>query len=164
MIIRLATLEDLPAIVDIYNSTIPSRMVTADLEPVSVEEKLAWFKEHSAGKRPLWVNEEKGKICGWASLTDFKKRSAYDRTAEISIYIHEKERGRGLGSYFLDYAIQQAPDLGIKILIGVIFSHNFPSISLFKKKGFERWGLLQAVTELDGIERDVEILGLKILK
>src|SRR5206468_4195279 len=102
-------------------------------------------------KRPLWVNEMNGKITGWASLTDFKKRCAYDHTAEISIYIHENARGKGLGSGFLDYALQQAPYLGVKILIGVIFSHNHPSISLFKKKGFERWGLLPGVTELDGI-------------
>jgi L-amino acid N-acyltransferase YncA len=41
---RDATLDDLPAIVAIYNSTVPSRQVTADLEPVSVESRLPWFQ------------------------------------------------------------------------------------------------------------------------
>ena len=51
-----ASLEDLDQIVSIYNSTIPSRMVTADLEPVSVESRLPWYKEHHPGKRPLWAS------------------------------------------------------------------------------------------------------------
>ncbi|HKG69108.1 MAG TPA: hypothetical protein VKA92_09585, partial [Segetibacter sp.] len=50
-----ATLQDLPKIVEIYNSTVASRMVTADTEPVSVESKRNWFKAHSPDKRPLWV-------------------------------------------------------------------------------------------------------------
>ena len=48
---RNATLEDLPTIVDIYNSTIASRMVTADTEPVSAESRIQWFKEHSPEKK-----------------------------------------------------------------------------------------------------------------
>jgi len=43
---RAATEADLPAIVEIYNSTIPGRMVTADLEPVTVESRRAWFQAH----------------------------------------------------------------------------------------------------------------------
>ncbi|MDB5833890.1 MAG: phosphinothricin acetyltransferase, partial [Caballeronia sp.] len=52
---RDATLDDLPGIVAIYNSTVPSRLVTADLEPVSVESRLAWFHAHGPKARPLWV-------------------------------------------------------------------------------------------------------------
>jgi phosphinothricin acetyltransferase len=55
--IRDATAADLPAIVDIYNSTIPSRMVTADLEPVSVASREAWFADHSPERWPLWMAE-----------------------------------------------------------------------------------------------------------
>ncbi|WP_027363865.1 GNAT family N-acetyltransferase [Desulfotruncus alcoholivorax] len=57
MIIRNACQNDLPAIVDIYNSTIPSRMVTADTSPVTVASKVAWFHEHEPEKRPIWVME-----------------------------------------------------------------------------------------------------------
>ena len=61
-----ASLEDLDQIVSIYNSTIPSRMVTADLEPVSVESRLPWYKEHHPGKRPLWVIKNTvDEIIGW---------------------------------------------------------------------------------------------------
>ena len=50
-----ATLEDLPQIVAIYNSIISSRMVTADLEPVSVESRIPWYKEHEPHTRPFWI-------------------------------------------------------------------------------------------------------------
>lgn len=87
---RDASIEDLPVIVDIYNSTIPSRMVTADTKPVTVEERLAWFKEHNTSKRPLWVVEYEDEICGWVSLQSFYGRPAYNATAEISIYFCKK--------------------------------------------------------------------------
>lgn len=59
---RNATLEDLPKIVEIYNSTIPSRMVTADTENISVESRIHWFYEHNPETRPLWMVEDTAKI------------------------------------------------------------------------------------------------------
>lgn len=161
---RNAIIDDLPVIVDIYNSTIPGRMVTADTEPVSVNDKLKWFYEHSPDKRPLWVVEYKGSICGWASLQSFYGRPAFNATAEISIYLHEDYRGIGLGNVILHKVIEECPKLGIETLLAFIFAHNEPSIRLFLKYGFEQWGLLPNVAELDGVKRDLVILGRRILK
>src|ERR1700761_4744338 len=86
---RDATLDDLPAIVAIYNSTVPSRQVTADLEPVSVESRLGWFQAHGPEKRPLWVVEGEGRVIAWLSFSDFYGRPAYSHTAEVSIYLDE---------------------------------------------------------------------------
>jgi phosphinothricin acetyltransferase len=58
----IATRGDLPQIVDIYNSTIPSRLVTADTETVSVESRVRWFEEHTPDSRPLWVVEDAGRV------------------------------------------------------------------------------------------------------
>lgn len=160
--LRFATLDDLPIIVDIYNSTIPSRMVTADLEPVTVEDRLNWFHEHNPEKRPLWVVEFEGNICGWVSLQSFYGRPAYDATAEISIYLHENFRGKGLGKKIINKVIEECPKLRIDTLLGFIFGHNEPSIKLFTKFGFEEWGHLPEVATLDGIKRDLLILGKKI--
>lgn len=159
---RAATRRDLSAIVHIYNSTVPSRLVTADTEPVSVESRLRWFDEHSPGSRPLWVVDVDGEIAGWLSFSSFYGRPAYDKTAEISVYVHESHRKRGLGSYFLNQALAEAPSLGIETLLGFIFGHNAPSLALFDKFGFERWGLLPRVAILDGIERDVAIVGRRV--
>src|ERR1039457_1438443 len=98
---RLARFDDLPAIVAIYNSTFASRQVTADTEPVTVESRHAWFAEHSPDKRPLWLMEHEGQVSGWLSYSNFYGRPAYSGTAELSIYLHEDARGKGLGRYFL---------------------------------------------------------------
>jgi L-amino acid N-acyltransferase YncA len=69
MKMRDAVVADLPAIVEIYNSTIPSRVVSADTEPVSVGQRLGWFEEHEPSRRPIWVVEEEGEVIGWLSLS-----------------------------------------------------------------------------------------------
>lgn len=160
---RDATLEDLPRIVEIYNSTIPGRMVTADTEPVTVEDRLKWYHEHNPSKRPLWVVETAaGEICGWVSLQDFYGRVAYQATAEVSIYLDESFRGHGLGKTVLAKVIEAAPSCKVDTLLGFIFGHNQPSLRLFEKFGFEQWANLPEVASLDGIKRDLIILGKKL--
>lgn len=159
---RLARFEDLPAIVSIYNSTVPSRMVTADTEPVTVESRHAWFAEHTPERRPLWVVEDNGLVIGWLSYSNFYGRPAYNGTAELSIYLHEEARGKGLGRYFVAEAIAFAPTIGVHTLLGFIFGHNTPSLKLFETFGFERWAHMPRVATLDGVERDLDILGKRV--
>jgi phosphinothricin acetyltransferase len=156
---RQATRADLASIVEIYNATIPSRMVTADLEPVSVESRIDWFEQHQPDSRPLWVAEHDGQIAGWLTLSTFNARPAYNNSTELSIYVGESFRHLGLGSYFMTQAIAHAPSLGIDRLIGLVFGHNHASQKLLEKFAFERWGVLPGVTRLDGVERDVFIFG-----
>ena len=94
-------------IVAIYNSTVPSRQVTADLEPVTRRKPVAWFHAHGPQARPLWVVEEGGKVIAWLSFSDFYGRPAYLRTAEVSIYLDESARGKGLGKQLLQAAIDR---------------------------------------------------------
>jgi len=160
---RDATQKDLVRIVDIYNSTISSRMVTADTEPLTVESRQKWFEEHSPSKRPLWVIENTTKeIIGWVSFQSFYGRPAYNATVEISIYLDPDQRGRGLGKEVLQHCIDHAPRFGIKTLLGFIFSHNEPSLKLFRHFGFEDWATLPNIAELDGQERGLKILGKRV--
>ena len=156
---RLAERGDLVQIVEIYNATIPSRRVTADTEPVSVQSRVQWFEEHDPRLRPLWVVEAEGRIAAWLSYSSFYGRPAYKQTAELSVYVHDALRKRGLGSYLLSQAILHAPALELDTLLGFIFGHNQPSLSLFEKFGFERWGELPRVALLDGVRRDLVIVG-----
>ncbi|MCG2793342.1 MAG: N-acetyltransferase family protein [Weeksellaceae bacterium] len=164
MIFRDATLDDLPKIVEIYNSTVASRLVTADLEPISVQSKVEWFHRHNTATRPLWMVEEgQKKPMGWVSFQDFYGRPAYQKTAEISIYIDEKFRGKGFGQEVLKSALEKCPDLGIENLLAFIFAHNLPSLNLFEKFGFELWGNLKNIAELDGEKQSLVILGKSLL-
>jgi phosphinothricin acetyltransferase len=159
MHIRDAIPTDLPAIVAIYNASVPTRMVTADTEPVSVESRQKWFQDHTPQRRPLWVAEENGQIAGWLSYSSFHTRPAYSATCELSIYIAAEHRRRGLGAQLLARSIEHGPKIGVKVLIGLIFGHNQPSLRLFEKFGFQRWGHLPCIAILDGVERDVVIVG-----
>lgn len=160
MTFRDATLDDLPKIVEIYNSTVASRLVTADLDPVSVDSKLAWFYHHNSEFRPLWMVEDSFKnTIGWVSFQDFYGRPAYHKTAEISIYIDEKFRGKGYGRQILELSIEKCPSLQIENLLAFIFSHNLPSLTLFEKFGFKLWGNLKNIAEMDGEKRSLIILG-----
>ncbi len=158
---RDSTIADLETIVDIYNSTVASRLVTADTEPVSVESKRAWFNVHSAEKRPLWMVErrEDQATIGWVSFQSFYGRPAYDGTVEISIYLHESQRGKGYGKDILRYSMDKAPNFGIKTLLAYIFAHNEPSLALFEKFGFAEWANLPEIAVLDGVKRSLIILG-----
>lgn len=157
-----AQVSDLERIVDIYNSTIASRMVTADLEPATVESRRAWFDDHSADFRPLWVLRMEGQIAAWFSFQSFYGRPAYNATAEISIYIAEEFRSRGIGSILMKRAIEEGPKLGLHTLLGFVFGHNEPSLALLRKFGFDQWGLLPKVAVLDGVERDLAIVGRRL--
>jgi L-amino acid N-acyltransferase YncA len=163
MRIRDAVAGDLPAIVEIYNSTIPSRIVSADTEPISVEQRLPWFREHEPSWRPIWVMEDGGEVAGWLSLSDFyDARPAYHATAEIGVYVREEYRGRGIGRRLVNEAISRAPELGLKTLTAGAFGHNEASVGLFEDMGFRKWAHFPGVAELDGIERDLVVLGLRL--
>ena len=160
-----ASLDDLDEIVAIYNSTISSRMVTADLQPVSVESRVQWFNEHQAGKRPLWIiKNDKEEVIGWVSFQDFYGRPAYNATSEISIYLHPLQRGKGFGKQVLNHSMNECKNLGIKTLLGYIFAHNAPSLGLFLKAGFKEWAHLPEIANLDGTERSLKILGKRLYR
>src|SRR5438128_4248848 len=159
MLIRDAGDADLPAIIDIYNAAIATRMATVQLDPVTLEERRDWLKEHSPDRHPFWVLETDGRIAGWLSLKPFALRCAYRGTAEISVYVDEKFRRRGVARRLLEEAIARSPSLEITAIVGLIFGHNEPSLKLFEQLGFQRWGLLPGIARLEGVERDLIVMG-----
>lgn len=155
--IRPARPADLPAIVDVYNASIPGRQATADLEPVALADRLPWFEKHDQ-QRPLWVADGGLAVLAWLSLEDFYGRPAYRRTAEVSVYVAPTAQKRGVGSALLVHAITHAPALGLEVLVAFVFGHNTDSLQLFERYGFTRSGVLAGVAELDGVLRDLVIL------
>lgn len=158
----IAEKKDLAKIVATYNSTIASRLVTADLEPVSTDSRQAWFDAHSPERRPLWLVQHNGNYAGWMSFNSFYGRPAYDGTVEVSIYLEESARGLGLGKRCLEKAISACPDLGVNTLLGFIFDHNEPSLKLFYNMGFEKWAHLPKIANMGDAERGLIILGKRV--
>ncbi|AMV69473.1 phosphinothricin N-acetyltransferase [Pediococcus damnosus] len=156
---KIATQEDLPFIVNVYNQTIAGHTVTATLTPVTVAERQPWFDAHKPDEHPIWLAFVDGKRAGWVSLSPYHPREAYRITAEISIYIDQRFRHLGLGTKMVQYAEQAAPKLGLKNIVCLIFGANLPSLGLFEKLGYKTWGTLPNVALLAGKMMDLKILG-----
>jgi phosphinothricin acetyltransferase len=160
--IRHADEADLPAIVAIYNASIPGRLATADTAPVTVDERRAWFAAFDPACRPIWVAETGGGIAGWLGLRNFYGRPAYHRTVEVATYVATDFQRHGIATALLQHATATAPALDIATLLAFVFVHNDASLALFRKAGFRDWGTLPRVAELDGNERDLVILGRRL--
>ncbi len=138
-------------------------MATADTEPVTVAARRAWFAEFDAARRPLWVHTSgAGAVDGWLSLRSFYGRPAYRSTVETGVYVAAQAQRRGIGRSLLSHAIAGAPSLGVRTMLAFVFAHNAASIALFERAAFAAWGRLPRVAEMDGVERDLAILGRRL--
>lgn len=153
MIIRTAAIEDLPTIVGIYNQSIPSRCSTADMEPVRLEDRLAWFREHTPEGHPILIASVDGDTAGWCSLSAYRPgRAALRFTAEISYYIARPFQRQGVATALISHAMAACPSLRIKNLFAIVLEGNDASRRLLEKMGFEPWAFLPRVADFDGRE------------
>ena len=149
--IRIASLDDLSAIVGIYNEAVEQRFATADLQPVTIDQRRAWFDEHHPSTLPIFVFEDSGLVRGWCSLSSYRSgREAVRGTAEISYYVGRDAQRRGIGSALVQHAVREAPRLGKHVLFAILLERNQASIRLMRKCGFELWGRLPEVAVIEG--------------
>ena len=157
LIMRKATLGDLSAITEIYNQAILKTTATFDTEPKTLGEQKIWFEGHGS-KYPILVAEEEAKVLGWASLSKWSDRCAYSDTAEISLYVSEKERGRGIGRELLEAIIKEGEKSGLHSIIARIAKGNDMSIHLHRSVGFEQIGIMKEVGRKFGRLLDVYLM------
>ncbi|QVL34677.1 N-acetyltransferase [Telmatocola sphagniphila] len=161
--LRDAVEADLQAIVDIYNQSIPGGWSTADTKPVTVEERLEWFRKFDPARRPIWVAEIDGQIAAWIGLVSFYAgRPAYDATAEVSLYIATAFHKRGLGRYLKKKMIEHCPRLGVTTLLSMYFDHNEGTKRINDSLGFEVVGHLKEIAIVQGQKRGLVIGALRI--
>ena len=144
--IRIANINDLNSIVEIYNQTIPLKNVTADTSRVTVESRIEWFQQFNE-KRPLWVFESDNKVIAWLSIRSFYGRPAYQKV---------------LGAEMIFHAINECRKIGIKTILAFIFGNNQVSLNFFAKYGFIEYGNLPSVAEIENENIDLVIMGLKL--
>ena len=162
MPIRHAVPTDLPAIVAIYNASIPGRMATADLEPVAIADRVEWFRGFDPARRPLWVYEYEGSIAGWLSLRSYYGRPAYHRTVESAVYVDTGHRRRGIRptSCSTSRCARRRP-WASPTCSRSCSSTTQPSVTLFDRTA-SRLGPLPRVCEMDGVERGRPLLGRRL--
>ena len=156
--IRTTEEDDLPVLLEIYNEQVTRSTATLDLDPKSISEWKEWFGRHGRDNHPLLTAVLGDKIVGYASLSPFRDMAAYRSTVELSVYIAEPFRGRGIGSALLDTVLDIArSDPTTLTVVSVITSDNEKSIRLHEKHGFTYCGTLPAAAEKFGRLLAVEL-------
>ena len=163
LLIRIATEADLPAIVDIYNQSIPAGWSTADTRPIAVADRIDWFRKFDPARRPIWVAEADGQIVGTVYLSSFyHDRPAYRATAEVSVYVATAYHRQGIGKWLKQWAMEQCPRLGITTLLSMHFDHNEATPRINESLGFQKMAHLTEIAEVQGKKRGLVIWALRI--
>lgn len=161
MEIRYATERDLQAILEIFNHEIVSDVKAWDTEPVEGPARRKWFEAHSRPGYPLLVAARDTRpIVGWASLSPWAPHAAYQRTAEVSIYVHQDARGRGIGGSLLRALIEEARRANHHVLVARTVASNEASRQLHLRAGFRSIGVMHQVGFKFGRFLDAELFEL----
>ena len=155
--IRTALIEDLEEITNIYNEAILNIVATFDTVEKSIDEQKIWFQEHGP-KNPIIVAEEDCNILGWAALSKYSTRCAYSDTAEISLYVKDEHRGRGIGKKLMEKIIQEGEKADLHVVLARITEGNEKSIYLHESVGFEHVGIMKEVGMKFGKRLDVYLM------
>lgn len=142
--IRPAEPGDAGPIAAIYNEAVRTTVATFDTTPRSREAQRQWLADH-AGRLPVLVAEREGTILGWASLSAWSDRRAYDGTAEVSFYVRRDHQGRGIGRRLLEELIRDAGTRGLHTLVSRIADANPVSTHLHRSLGFRSIGVMREV-------------------
>ncbi|MDA1055915.1 MAG: GNAT family N-acetyltransferase [Planctomycetota bacterium] len=157
--IRRSELTDLDTITAIYNEAILTTTATFDLEPKTREERLNWFQQHD-DRHPILVAELDGLVVGWACLSHWRPRCAYEDTGETSFYVKQEHRGIGIGRQLKRAIIDEARRLGFHTLIAGVAEGSDASLHLNESFGFEVVGTFKEVGRKFGKRLDVTYLQL----
>lgn len=155
--IRPAISSDVNRITEIYNEAILNTTATFDTEIKTETDRLEWFTAHDE-THPVIVAEIKGKVIGYASLTRWSDRCAYDGTAEVSVYVDHEYRGQGIGKKLLEVLTLEGEKAGLHNLISRISEGNLSSIHIHELFGFTHIGVMKEAGKKFGKFLDVHMM------
>lgn len=152
MIVRNATLEDIPAITEIYNEAVENGKAIWNEVVVGNEDRVEWWRERTGKGFPVLVVEDDeegshsgGDVVGYATYGRFREYHGYRYTVEHSVYIRSDQRGKGVAVPLMERLIERAKEGGQHVLVAAIEGSNQPSIRLHEKLGFEMVGEMKEV-------------------
>lgn len=158
ILIRPAVAEDAAAIAGIYNQAVTNSTATFDTAPESVEERALWLAAHTAPQHPVLVAELDGTVVGWASLSRYSDRCAYEATVEVSTYIDEAARRRGVGTALTAAVLEAGRAGGVHAVLSRICTENEASLRMARALGFFEVGVMREVGVKFGRTLDVMLL------
>ena len=155
--IRPAQLSDLNTITEIYNEAIRTTTASFDTEPKTENEQKAWFDSHGP-RYPILVAESNGVVISWACLSKWSDRCGYSGAAEISLYVKQEFRGKGIGKRLMEAIISEGKRVGLHTVIGRIAEGNDVSVHLAESLGFRHIGVMKEVGRKFGRLLDVHLM------
>jgi phosphinothricin acetyltransferase len=140
---------DWPDVERIYAEGIATRMATFETATPSWEE---WLAGHLPAPRLVAMMGRT--MSGWAALSAVSRRAVYRGVAEVSVYVADSARRRGVGRALLGALLERSDAAGLWTLQATIFAENLPSIRLHEVAGFRLVGRRERIAQLDGRWRD----------
>jgi L-amino acid N-acyltransferase len=156
--IRAATEADQPAIAEIYNHAVLYGVGTFDTEPRSQDAQRAWFAKHGPRHPVLVATTSSGEVIGWASLSAWSDRKAYDATAEDSVYVHPDAQGKGVGKALMARLLEHADRSGIHVVVARVGGETPASVALHEACGFVSVGVMREVGFKFGRRLNVRVM------
>ncbi len=145
MLLRDATEPDLGAILAITNDVIATSTAMYVDDPLTLEDRTAWFAARRRLGYPVLVAEEAGRVLGFSSFGDFRPFPGYRHTVEHSVHVHADARGQGVGPKLVTALFPRAKALDKHMMIAAVDAANAGSIRMHAKLGFTEGGVLREV-------------------
>ena len=136
---------DIPAITEIYNDVILTSTAIFNDAPVSVEDRMRWWKARVEQGYPVLVARAEGGVAGFATFGDFRPWPGYRFTVEGTIHIASTARRNGVGGALMDALLDRARVAGKHVMVAGVDSANAASLQFLERSGFERVGHLREV-------------------
>lgn len=147
--IRKMISSDWDQVKEIYVEGIKTKNATFETQAPSYEK---WME--SAHPSCHLIVEEEFQVLAWAKVLYTSARPVYSGVGEVSIYVHPKAKGRGIGKHLLSELIRVSEEQGFWTLKASIFPENESSIHLHKKCGFRILGIHEKIGQMGGVWRD----------
>ena len=163
LVIQPITQNDVVSCLDIYNYEVVNGVATLDLEPRTLPEWQEWFDAHQTVEHCIFVGLMDDVVVGYASLSPYRTKDAFKSTVELSIYIHQDHRGKGVASKLMAHILEHAKENDtLHTVVSVITAGNEGSTKLHSRFGFTYCGLTPEVGFKHGKYQDTETYALLV--
>jgi phosphinothricin acetyltransferase len=154
--------SDIPAITEIYNDVIRTSTAIFNDVPVSLEDRIAWWKTRISQGYPVLVARDGDAVTGFATFGDFRPWPGYRFTVEGTIHIASSTRRHGVGSALMEALVARARSAGKHVMVAGVDAANIASLHFLERSGFERVGHLREVGNKFGRFLDLVFLQLML--